>query len=104
MDRFGIHYGRPTSSLNQGYLGVQMIRNHFSDVNYISRDVLTYLNNIPPDIKTGTTRYIRKLSSMLQNVQYGKVTKDNCINWDKETQKHKEIEWSKDQSLVKVLF
>ena len=91
------------AKLEQIYLGAQMIRNHFSDVNKISLQVLEAFGNIPPDLEIGTTRFIRKLCSTLQNVQYGIVTKSNCSAWDNISEFDKNS-WSGKKDLVRIIY
>jgi len=66
--------------LEQVYLGASMIRKHFDDVSYVSKDILKYFYDLNP--AGGTSRRIRQLAASLLNVQYGTVTPKNCESWD----------------------
>jgi hypothetical protein len=85
--------------LEQVYLGATMIRNHFSDIQFVSKEVLRQFYKMDP--AKAPARKIRKMAGSLRNVQYGRVTKENFDNW-------KKIEWDdKDENkgkLVKLIF
>lgn len=80
-------YGRNTSQiqdearLEQVYLGATMIRRHFPDVQEVTREVLERFHAIDPEGES-PARTIRKLAASLRNVQYGKVSKENCAAWE----------------------
>ena len=80
-----------------------MIKNHFSDVKEISMEVLELFASIPPSLEIGTTRFIRKLASLLQNVKYGKITRRNCEGWAIVTE-GMNLHWSGDQRMVKLCY
>jgi ATPase family associated with various cellular activities (AAA) len=66
--------------LEQVYLGATMIRGQFSDVQEVAQEVLDQFYRIDP--KRAPARRIRQLASLLRNVQYGRVTRENCADWD----------------------
>lgn len=82
--------------LEQVYIGASMIRNYFSDVKYVSREILQLFHDLKP-IET-PARQILKLVTSLQNVQYGTITRDNFP--DAESIKI----WNNDRTLVKLVF
>ena len=82
--------------LEQVYLGAIMIRKYFSDMQYVSKGILTQFRKQEPS--EAPARKIQRLVASLNNVQYGKVTKENCRNWG-------DLKWEKgDDELVKLVF
>jgi hypothetical protein len=73
---------RTEAQLEQVYLAMAMIRRYFSDVRFISSDVLRHFRDIDPS-EGGAPRRIRKLVESLKNVQYGKITHANCESWER---------------------
>jgi len=67
------------AKLEQVYLGATMIKNRFPDVRKVSEEVLAQFHNLDP--AKAPARTIRRLVASLKNVQYGKVTRDNCSDW-----------------------
>lgn len=85
--------------LEQVYLGATMIRHHFSDVQYVSKEVLNLFKNMDP--ASAPARKIRKMAGSLRNVQYGRVTRKNFdnsgkIGWDKKLKNR--------DKLIKLIF
>ncbi len=67
--------------LEQVYLGALMIRRQHPDVHTVTREVLKYFHGLNPAGKPA--RRIRKLVAGLRNVQYGRVSRKNCVSWNK---------------------
>ena len=74
--------------LEQVYLGATMIREHFSDVQSVSKEVLEQFHKFDP--AETPSRKIRKLAASLRNVQYGRIIRENCDNWE-------DVEWKDDE-------
>jgi len=69
------------AKLEQLYLGAVLIRSYFPDVNEISFNILKYLYIQKPEDES--SRELRKLIRSLRNVQYGRITCNNCgPEWD----------------------
>ena len=81
--------------LEQVYLGATMIRNYFSDVGEISKEILEVFQRLSPE--ETPAREIRRLAASLENVQYGRVTRENCGRW-------LQTDWSESKELVKLVF
>jgi hypothetical protein len=64
--------------LEQSYMGALMINQAFSDVHEVDEDVLALFQALPPD--KAPARWVRRLASSLENVQYGRVHKGNCTS------------------------
>jgi cytidylate kinase len=94
---------RDEARLEQVYLGASMIKSFFPEVQEISVEILQKFHKLNPT--KSPTRKIRRLASLLHNVQYGKVTVDNCDNWEGEgiTWREKTAE-KKEDRLVKLVF
>jgi ATPase family associated with various cellular activities (AAA) len=67
------------AKLEQVYLGAMMIRSQFSDVQEVSREVLEQFYRLEPE--KAPARRIRQMAVSLRNVQYGRVTRENCAEW-----------------------
>ncbi len=63
----------------QVYLGAFLVHQLFPDVTRISRSVLSVFHNLDP--AEAPARIIRNRIMMLRNVQYGKITPQNCGAW-----------------------
>jgi hypothetical protein len=82
--------------LEQVYLGAWMIKQFFPDVKEISEEVLYEFYLLDPE--ETPARKIRQWASALKNVQYGKVTRENCKEWEG-------AKWEKNlKSMVKINF
>jgi len=66
--------------LEQVYLGATMIGKHFSDVQEVSKEILQWFYKQDPSKQPA--RRIRKHAASLRNVQYGKITRANCEDWE----------------------
>jgi hypothetical protein len=100
--------------LEQVYLGAKLINDCFSDVKQISEDVLKKFHELDPS--KNPIRKIRKLAVSLQNLQYGRVKKSNCmtLEWQdvlKDLYKNKEESYSdwykgeeKEEDFVELIF
>ncbi len=87
---------RKEAKLEQLYLGAFMIKQFFPDVEWISNEVLQKFYSLDPE--QTPARKIRQWASALKNVQYGKVTRENCSEWE-------DAKWgAKDQEIVKLNF
>ena len=86
--------------LEQVYLGVTMIKKFFPDVHEISYEVLKQFQKFDPE--EAPARKIRKLASSLRNVQYGRINKDNCDDWEDVTWEEKPK--AEDKKYVKLFF
>jgi hypothetical protein len=62
--------------LEQVYMGVEWVNDAFNDVQKIDYDILSFFYLLDPS--KGLTRIIKRLSSSLENIQYGKAHKGNC--------------------------
>lgn len=80
--------------LEQVYLGVSMIRQFYPDVSVVSLGLLDAFRNLDP--AKAPARTIRKNVLLLRNVQYGKITEENCHDW--------EIKVAADTPLVQLIF
>jgi ATPase family protein associated with various cellular activities (AAA) len=65
--------------LEQVYLGAMMIRSQFSDVQEVRREVLEQFYKLEPE--HAPARKIRQMAVSLRNVQYGRITRANCLEW-----------------------
>jgi hypothetical protein len=65
--------------LEQVYLGATMIRRSFTDVREVSLEILEKFYSMDPE--AAPARKIRRLAAALRNVQYGRVSRDNCTVW-----------------------
>jgi hypothetical protein len=82
--------------LEQVYLGATLIKHHYSDVQEISEEVLQQFHILDPE--EAPARRIRKMATSLRNVQYGRITKRNCTNWEN-------VQWpDKEEKMVKLIF
>jgi cytidylate kinase len=88
---------RKEAKLEQVYLGAKMIKNYFSDVKEISKEVLYGFYSLKPE--ESPARKIRRMGSSLRNVQYGEITRSNCEKWDS---KWRGIQEGK--KMVKIVF
>jgi hypothetical protein len=89
---------RNQARLEQVYLGATLIKNHYSDVREISEEVLRQFYGMDP--ANAPARKIRKMATSLSNVQYGRITRKNCTNWEN-------ANWSdirEDLNMVKLIF
>ena len=66
--------------LEQVYLGATMIGKHFSDVKEARKEILEWFHRQDPSKEPA--RKIRKHVASMRNVQYGKITKENCQGWE----------------------
>lgn len=66
--------------LEQVYLGASLIKRKFTDVQEVSWEVLYRF--FQEDPSQSPARKIVKRVESLKNVQYGRVTRDNCSDWD----------------------
>lgn len=66
--------------LEQVYLGAHMLRVFHPDVIRVSKAVLKYFWDRPPE--ESPARTIRKAASLARNVQFGLVTRDNWLGQD----------------------
>jgi hypothetical protein len=66
--------------LEQVYLGATMIKDNYPDVREVSKSVLEQFRDLRPE--EAPARTILKMATSLRNVAYGKVTEDNCEEWD----------------------
>lgn len=64
------------AKLEQVYLGAAMIRNYWPEVSSVSREILAAFYELEPDSAPG--RKIRRMVASLRNVQWGKITRENC--------------------------
>jgi hypothetical protein len=82
--------------LEQVYLGAKLIKHHYSDVHEISKEALRQFFILDPS--EAPARKIRKMATSLRNVQYGRITKRNCTNWEN-------VQWpDKEEKMVKLIF
>ncbi len=67
--------------LEQVYMGAKFIQDTFEDVSLIDEDILKFFSIMDP--KKAPGRKIKRLAMSLENVQYGRVRKNNCtsIEW-----------------------
>jgi hypothetical protein len=84
--------------LEQVYLGATLIKRYYSDVQEISVEVLKQFYILDPG--DAPARKIRKMATSLRNVQYGRITRKNCSNWENVHWHHKEEE----EQMVKLIF
>lgn len=85
------------AKLEQVYIGALMTKKYYSDVKEISWDVLEkFYQENPLD---APARSIAKKVSLLKNVQYGRITPENCDLWER-------VSWTKERTnvMVKLLF
>lgn len=66
--------------LEQVYLGAIMLQNTIPDVSVVDYEVLKQFHIMDP--AESPARAIRKRVTLLTNVQYGTITKVNCVNWE----------------------
>jgi hypothetical protein len=88
--------------LEQVYLGATLIKQFFSDVQEVSYEVLKYFYRMNP--ADAPARKIRKLAASLQNVQYGRISRENCNNWENEYWQEVDKNSKEDQMYVKLVF
>lgn len=85
------------AKLEQVYIGALMIKKYYSDVKEISQDVLEKFYQENP--LEAPARSIAKKVSLLKNVQYGRITPQNCSLWEG-------VSWTKEKTdvMVKLFF
>jgi hypothetical protein len=87
------------AKLEQLYLGAVLIRTYFPDVNEVSLNILKYLYNQKPEEES--SRELRNIIRSLRNVQYGRITCNNCgPAWDGLERSHEGIR----EQMVKLIF
>lgn len=91
------------TKLERVYLAAKLIRERWPDVEYVAKEVLykfydLYVVPELPEKPLITVRDIRKKVASFQNVQHGRVTREN---WQEE---HWLEQTSEDKTLVKLVF
>ncbi len=83
--------------LEQVYLAATIMRKQYSDIQMVSYEVLKRFHD--EDLSKSTARSIANKVADLRNVQYGRVTRKNCMAWGG---------WlpplDKDEEMVKLVF
>lgn len=81
------------AKLEQVYLGVRLIRNIYSDVSLIEKQILDSFYALDP--ASSPARLMRRRASDIRNVQDGRIGRANCTEWHN-------ITWSGDTLAVEV--
>jgi hypothetical protein len=91
--------------LEQLYLGAAMIKHFHPGVEWVETQVLERFYRMDPSLSPA--REIRKCASLLRNVQFGRVTRENWgENWDRFIDDYREAQrsWKPETQLVHLVF